>query len=56
MRSAFPRGADLLFYVSHFTLFFIAFIYFVKFKEMEVRFTKLVRQLALENARREAEH
>ena len=50
------RGADLLFYVSHFTLFFIAFIYFVKFKEMEVRFTKLVRQFALENARREAEH
>ena len=50
------RGADLLFYVSHLTLFFIAFVYFVKFKEMEVRFTKLVRQLALENARREAKH
>jgi len=50
------RGADLLFYLSHLTLFFIAFIYFVKFKEMEVRFTKLVRQLALENARREAKH
>ena len=50
------RGADLLFYVSHLTLFFIAFVYFVKFKEMEVRFTKLVRQLALESARREAEH
>ena len=43
------RGADLLFYVSHLTLFFIAFVYFVKFKEMEVRFTKLVRQLALES-------
>jgi len=50
------RGADLQFYLSHLTLFFIAFIYFVKFKEMEVRFTKLVRQLALENARREAKH
>jgi hypothetical protein len=50
------RGADLLFYLSHLTLFFIAFIYFLKLKEMEVRFTKLVRQLALENARREAEH
>lgn len=50
------RGADLLFYVSHLMLFFVAFVYFVKFKEMEVRFTKLVRQLALENARREAGH
>ena len=40
-----------MFYLSHLTLFFIAFIYFLKFKEMEVRFTKLVRQLALENAR-----
>ncbi len=49
------RGADLLFYVSHLTLFFIAFVYFLKFKEMEVRFMKLVRQLALESARREAE-
>ena len=49
------RGADLLFYVSHLALFFIAFVYFVKFKEMEVRMTKLVRQLALENARREAQ-
>ena len=47
---------DLLFYLSHLTLFFVAFVYFVKFKEMEVRFTKLVRQLALENARRETEH
>ena len=50
------RGADLLFYLSHLTLFFVAFVYFVKFKEMEVRFTKLVRQLALENARRDAGH
>ena len=48
------RGADLLFYLSHLTLFFVAFVYFVKFKEMEVRFTKLVRQLALDTARREA--
>jgi hypothetical protein len=44
------RGADLLFYLSHLTLFFIAFTYFLKFKKMEARFTKLVRQLALERS------
>lgn len=45
------RGTDLLFYLSHLLLLFIAFMYFLKFKEIESRFTKLVRQLALENAR-----
>ena len=50
-RSASLAGVDLLFYLSHLTLFFIAFVYFLKFKEMEVRFTKLVRQLALDRAR-----
>jgi hypothetical protein len=45
------RGVDLLFYLSNLTLFFFAFIYFLKFKKMEARFTKLVRQLALEQAR-----
>ena len=45
------RGVDLLFYVSHLVLFFVAFLYFLKFKKMEARFTKLVRQLALERAR-----
>ena len=45
------RGVDLLFYLSHMVLFFIAFMYYVRFKDMELRFTRLVRQLALENAR-----
>ena len=45
------RGVDLLFYVSHLMLMFIAFVYLLKFKEMEARLTKLVRQLALERAR-----
>jgi small membrane protein len=45
------RGVDLLFYLSHLMLFFIAFLYYLKFKDIELRFTKLVRQLALENAR-----
>jgi hypothetical protein len=45
------RGVDLLFYLSHLTLFFFAFVYFLKFKNMEARFTKLVRQLALDRAR-----
>ena len=44
------RGVDLLFYLSHLLLLFIAFMYFLKFKQMEARFTKLVRQLALERA------
>ena len=44
------RGVDLLFYLSHLVLFFLAFLYFLKFKKMEARFTKLVRQLALERA------
>ena len=47
------RGVDLLFYLSHLTLFFVAFVYFLKFKKMEARFTKLVRQLALDRARTE---
>lgn len=45
------RGVDLLFYLSHLLLLFIAFVYFVKFRKMEMRFTRLVRQLALERAR-----
>jgi hypothetical protein len=46
------RGVDLLFYLSHLVLFFIAFVYYMKFKEMELRFTKLVRKLAIEAAPR----
>jgi len=45
------RGVDLLFYLTHLMLLFIAFVYFLKLKEMELRFTKLVRELALEAAR-----
>jgi len=45
------RGVDLLFYLSHLTLFFVAFVYFLKFKNMEARLVKLVRQLALDRAR-----
>lgn len=47
------RGVDLLFYLSHLTLFFLVFVYFLKFKRIEARFTKLVRQLALERSREE---
>jgi hypothetical protein len=45
------RGVDLLFYLSHLMLLFIAFAYFLRFKRMEARFARLVRQLALEHAR-----
>jgi hypothetical protein len=45
------RGVDLLFYLSHLVLFYVAFMYYLKFKDIELRFTKLVRQLALEAAR-----
>jgi hypothetical protein len=48
------RGVDLLFYLAHLTLFFVAFVYFLKFKKMEARFDKLVRQLALERSRTNA--
>ena len=41
------RGADLLFYLSHIVLFFIAFMYYLKFKDMEIRFAQLVRHIAL---------
>jgi len=50
-RVGISRGADLLFYLSHLVLLFIAFVYFLKFRKMEMRFTRLVRQLALEHAR-----
>ena len=49
------RGVDLLFYISHLTLFFLAFVSFLKLKKMELRMTRLVRQLALEPGRAERE-
>lgn len=45
------RGVDLLFYLSHLALFLLAFMYFLKLKRMELRLTKLVRQIALEPGR-----
>src|SRR5262244_3158372 len=48
------RGTDLMFYLSNLVLFFIAFMYYLKFKEIEARFAKLVRQLALDTAARES--
>jgi small membrane protein len=45
------RGVDLLFYLAHLMLFFIAFVYYLKFKDMEARLTKLVQALALDAAR-----
>lgn len=50
-RVGISRGVDLLFYLSHLTLLFVAFVYFLKFRKMEARFTKLVRELALDRAR-----
>ena len=44
------RGVDLMFYLSHLALFFIAFVYYLKFKDVELRFTRLVQQLALSGA------
>jgi hypothetical protein len=44
------RGVDFLFYLSHLTLFFIAFVYYLRFREMEIRFTKLARQVAIDQA------
>ena len=44
------RGADFLFYLSHLVLFLIAFIYYLKFKDMEIRLARLVRGLAISQA------
>ena len=43
------RGADLLFYISHLTMFFVTLIYYLKFKGIEMRLTKLVAEIALQN-------
>jgi len=44
------RGVDFLFYLSNLTLFFIAFVNYLKFKKMEIRFAKLVRRVAIDHA------
>lgn len=41
------RGADFLFYISHLTLFFIVFVYYLKFKDMERQLTRLARHAAI---------
>jgi hypothetical protein len=46
------RGADFLFYVSHLVMFFIAFVYYLKFKDLEGKFGRLVRKLAILDAQR----
>ena len=47
------RGADFLFYVSHLLLLFIAFMYYLRFRELESRLTNLVRHIAIVEATRE---
>jgi len=47
------RGVDLLFYISHLGLCLLAFMTFLKLRRLELRMTKLVRQLALEPGRAE---
>ena len=44
------RGVDFLFYLSNLALFFIAFVNYLKFKKMEIRFAKLVRRVAMDHA------
>ena len=44
------RGVDFIFYLSHLALFFIAFVYYLKFKKMELRFAKLVARVAIDHA------
>lgn len=45
------RGADFLFYLSFLVLFFIAFAYYLKFRQIESRWTAIVRHLAIYEAR-----
>jgi hypothetical protein len=45
------RGSDFLFYVSHLMMFFVAFVYYLKFKDLEGKFGRVVRRLAILDAR-----
>ena len=45
------RGADFLFYLSHLVLFFISLIYYLKFRDIELRFSRLVRHIAIAEAK-----
>ena len=44
------RGADFLFYISHLLLFFIAFRFYLKNRDLNARLNRLVQQLALKDA------
>jgi hypothetical protein len=43
------RGADFLFYISHLVLFFIAFRFYLRNRNLETRLNRLVQQLALKD-------
>ena len=45
------RGSDFLFYISHMVLFFFAFYYYLKFKATESKMTKIIRHLAIIEAK-----
>ena len=45
------RGADFLFYLSLLVLVFIAFAYYLKFRQIELRWPAIVRHLAISEAR-----
>jgi small membrane protein len=45
------RGADFLFYVSFLVLFFITFAYYLKFRQMELQWTAIVRHMAISEAK-----
>jgi hypothetical protein len=44
------RGADFLFYISHLVLFFIAFRFYLRNRDLETRLNRLVQNLALKDA------
>lgn len=47
------RGADLIFYVSILFLFFLCFNFYVRFRALEERQGRIVRELALRNPAQE---
>jgi hypothetical protein len=49
------RGADFLFYISHIVLFFVAFLNYLQSKNIEQKWTKLIRHLAIKEAKAQQE-
>jgi len=45
------RGADFLFYIFNLALFFIALLYYLKFRILDIRIAKLVREIAIQQAK-----